>query len=178
MLAKRLKPCVFLWLTSLVLRKQSNGHLATPFLSAETGNISAPATLSAASAEWQRPSLLEPYLRRLRLGATSLAALGLVLVTDDTIARHHRLDRRPPQTDWFTATNWSAGVPTSAVDTIIATVAPNATVVGAAGAQAHLLVMSALPAPETPTIHVLRWHRERRPRLYRLRCRRDRRRDG
>ena len=39
-------------------------------------------------------------------------------------------------TDWFNAGNWSAGVPTNATSTRIDTVAPNATVVGTAGAQA------------------------------------------
>ena len=69
-----------------------------------------------------------------------------------------RHNRSPPptgsastSTDWFTATNWSAGVPTSAVDTIIATVAPNATVVGAAGAQAHFLYVG---APGTGTLTI------------------------
>src|SRR5207247_2225226 len=37
--------------------------------------------------------------------------------------------------DWFNAGNWSGGVPTNATSTRIDTVAPNATVVGAAGAQ-------------------------------------------
>ena len=38
--------------------------------------------------------------------------------------------------DWFTAGNWSTGVPTNTDSTRIDTVTPNATVVGAAGAQA------------------------------------------
>jgi hypothetical protein len=40
-------------------------------------------------------------------------------------------------TDWFTSTNWTAGVPSSPVNAVID--APNATVVGAAGAQANTL---------------------------------------
>ena len=82
-------------------------------------------------------SFLATDLRRLRLGATSLAALGLVLATTTQSLATDWTGAN--STDWFDATNWSAGVPTSAVDTIIATVAPNATVVGAAGAQAHFL---------------------------------------
>ncbi|MDP8998392.1 MAG: autotransporter domain-containing protein, partial [Pseudomonadota bacterium] len=42
-------------------------------------------------------------------------------------------------TDWFNAGNWAAGVPTNATSTQIDTVAPNATVIGAAGAQATAL---------------------------------------
>ena len=42
-------------------------------------------------------------------------------------------------TDWFTAGNWTAGVPTGAVVTTIDTVTPNATIIGAAGAQASAL---------------------------------------
>ncbi len=42
-------------------------------------------------------------------------------------------------TDWFIAGNWSAGVPTGGVNTTIDTNTPNATVVGAAGAQANTL---------------------------------------
>src|SRR5215469_117615 len=36
--------------------------------------------------------------------------------------------------DWFTLGNWTAGVPTGATNAFIDTVAPNATVVGTAGA--------------------------------------------
>ena len=42
-------------------------------------------------------------------------------------------------TDWFDVGNWSAGVPTNATGTRIDTVTPNATVIGAAGAQATSL---------------------------------------
>jgi hypothetical protein len=42
-------------------------------------------------------------------------------------------------TDWFIAGNWTAGDPTSSVATTIDTNSPNATVVGAAGAQANTL---------------------------------------
>ena len=42
-------------------------------------------------------------------------------------------------TDWFTALNWSVGVPTSGLITTIDTNTPNATVVGAAGAQTNTL---------------------------------------
>ncbi|MES2028025.1 MAG: autotransporter outer membrane beta-barrel domain-containing protein, partial [Pseudomonadota bacterium] len=74
--------------------------------------------------------------RRL-LGSSSMVALGLVLATS-TPSRATEWTGGT-STDWFIGTNWSAGVPTSAVDAIIDTVAPNATVVGAAGAQAHVL---------------------------------------
>ncbi|MCK1275130.1 autotransporter domain-containing protein [Bradyrhizobium sp. 61] len=74
-------------------------------------------------------------LSRRLLGTSSMVALGLVLATS-TPSR--AIDwTGGTSTDWFTATNWSAGVPTSAVDANIDTVAPNATVVGAAGAQAN-----------------------------------------
>lgn len=74
-------------------------------------------------------------LSRRLLGTSSMVALGLVLATS-TPSR--AIDwTGGTSTDWFTATNWSAGVPTSAVDANIDTVAPNATVVGAAGAQAR-----------------------------------------
>ena len=42
-------------------------------------------------------------------------------------------------TDWFTAGNWSAGVPTSATPVHISTVTPRATVIGATGAQAQFV---------------------------------------
>ncbi|APG12420.1 hypothetical protein BKD09_29205 [Bradyrhizobium japonicum] len=64
-----------------------------------------------------------------------MVALGLVLATS-TPSRATDWTGAT-STDWFTAGNWSAGVPTSAVDVNIDTVAPNATVVGAAGAQAN-----------------------------------------
>ncbi|MDI3564192.1 hypothetical protein [Bradyrhizobium sp. Arg816] len=74
-------------------------------------------------------------LSRRLLGTSSMVALGLVLATS-TPSRATDWTGGT-STDWFTATNWSAGVPTSAVDANIDTVAPNATVVGAAGAQAR-----------------------------------------
>ncbi|MFK4498602.1 T5SS/PEP-CTERM-associated repeat protein [Bradyrhizobium japonicum] len=76
-------------------------------------------------------------LSRRLLGTSSMVALGLVLATS-TPSRATDWTGGT-STDWFTATNWSAGVPTSAVDANIDTVAPNATVVGAAGAQARVL---------------------------------------
>ncbi|CUU19012.1 Bll7882 protein CDS [Bradyrhizobium sp.] len=74
-------------------------------------------------------------LSRRLLGTSSTVALGLVLATS-TPSRATDWTGAT-STDWFTAGNWSAGVPTSAVDVNIDTVAPNATVVGAAGAQAN-----------------------------------------
>ncbi|WP_441241336.1 autotransporter domain-containing protein [Tardiphaga sp. 768_D3_N2_1] len=81
---------------------------------------------------------LEASSRRL-LGTSSMVALGLVLATS-TPSRATDWTGGT-STDWFIGTNWSAGVPTSAVDVNIDTVAPNATVVGAAGAQAHFLIV-------------------------------------
>jgi T5SS/PEP-CTERM-associated repeat protein len=95
---------------AIVGRKRSNSHFAA-------------LTLAASS-------------RRL-LGTSSMVALGLVLATS-TPSRATDWTGGT-STDWFIGTNWSAGVPTSAVDANIDTVAPNATVVGAAGAQAHVL---------------------------------------
>jgi T5SS/PEP-CTERM-associated repeat protein len=74
--------------------------------------------------------------RRL-LGTTSMAALGLALATS-TPSRATDWTGGT-STDWFTAGNWSAGVPTNADLANIDTVAPNATVVGATGAQADFL---------------------------------------
>ncbi|WP_249150465.1 autotransporter domain-containing protein [Bradyrhizobium sp. JYMT SZCCT0180] len=76
-------------------------------------------------------------LSRRLLGTSSMVALGLVLATS-TPSR--AIDwTGGTSTDWFIGTNWSAGVPTSADVATIDTVAPNATVVGAAGAQASLV---------------------------------------
>jgi hypothetical protein len=113
-------------------------------------------------------------LSRRLLGTTSMAALGLVLATS-TPSRATDWTGAS-STDWFTATNWSAGVPTSAVDANIDTVASYATVVGTAGAQAHNLYIGnsgtgTLTTPE-------RRHGEQRHRLSRLLCRLDRHRDG
>ena len=68
------------------------------------------------------------------LTATSIA-LGTVLATT-TPSRAFDAWTGTTSTDWFNAGNWSAGVPTNATSTRIDTVAPNATVVGTAGAQA------------------------------------------
>jgi hypothetical protein len=56
-------------------------------------------------------------------------------------------------TDWFNAGNWTAGVPTNAItsDATVDTVTPNATVIGAAGAQAHDITVGNL-ATGTVTI--------------------------
>jgi T5SS/PEP-CTERM-associated repeat protein len=73
-------------------------------------------------------------LRR-SLRATSVVALGVVLATT-TPSRAADFWTGAASTDWFSAGNWSAGVPTNSTSTRIDTVTPNATVVGAAGAQA------------------------------------------
>src|SRR5437870_10759740 len=72
---------------------------------------------------------------RLRCGlrATSVLALGVVLATPSRALEQWT---GAASTDWFSAGNWSAGVPTSSTSTRIDTVTPNATVIGAAGAQA------------------------------------------
>jgi T5SS/PEP-CTERM-associated repeat protein len=71
------------------------------------------------------------------LGTTSVAALGLVLAATTPSGATDWTGTI--STDWFTAGNWSAGIPTSAVNAIIDTVAPHATVVGVPGAQADRL---------------------------------------
>ncbi|WP_354109163.1 autotransporter domain-containing protein [Bradyrhizobium sp. S3.12.5] len=82
-------------------------------------------------------------LRRRLLG-TTMAALALVLLATSTPSRADDNWTGTTSTDWFTTTNWSAGVLPTAADTVnIDTVAPNATVVGAAGAQAHFLFVGA-----------------------------------
>jgi T5SS/PEP-CTERM-associated repeat protein len=78
-------------------------------------------------------------LSRRLLGTTSMAALGLVLATS-TPSRATDWTGGS-STDWFTAGNWSAGVPTAADNANIDTVAQNATVVGAAGAQANTVLV-------------------------------------
>ncbi|MET4307605.1 autotransporter domain-containing protein [Bradyrhizobium sp. RT4b] len=78
-------------------------------------------------------------LSRRLLGTSSMVALGLVLATS-TPSRATDWTGGT-STDWFTATNWSAGVPTSAGTAKIDTVAPNATVVGATGAQANTVIV-------------------------------------
>src|SRR5881396_1966868 len=72
---------------------------------------------------------------RRRLRAAFVAALGVVLATT-TPSRALEQWTGAASADWFSAGNWSAGVPTSSTSTRIDTVTPNATVVGAAGAQA------------------------------------------
>jgi T5SS/PEP-CTERM-associated repeat protein len=73
--------------------------------------------------------------RRRGLWATSVVALGAVLATT-TPSRAVEFWNGSASTDWFSVGNWSAIVPTNSTSTRIDTVTPNATVVGAAGAQA------------------------------------------
>ncbi len=112
-------------------------------------------------------------LSRRLLGTSSTVALGLVLATS-TPSRATDWTGAT-STDWFTAGNWSAGVPTSAVDVNIDTVAPNATVVGAAGAQANTVFVG-ISGTGTLTIQS-GGNVERLQRLCRLQCRLDRHRD-
>ena len=67
--------------------------------------------------------------------AASVVGLGLVLATATPSCAQEQWTGAA-STDWFNAGNWSAGVPTNSTSTRIDTVAPNATVIGAAGAQA------------------------------------------
>jgi T5SS/PEP-CTERM-associated repeat protein len=76
-------------------------------------------------------------MRHALLGTTSIAALGLALaMAGPSFAEDWT---GITSTDWFTAGNWSSGVPTSSDNAIIDTVTPNATVIGAVGAQAQIL---------------------------------------
>ena len=72
--------------------------------------------------------------RRRGLWATSVVALGVVLAT--TPSRAVEFWNGSASTDWFSVGNWAAIVPDNTTSTRIDTVTPNATVVGAAGAQA------------------------------------------
>src|SRR5437879_9757069 len=67
--------------------------------------------------------------------ATSVVPLGAVLATS-TPSSADDFWTGAVSTDWFNAGNWTAGVPTNTDSTRIDTATPNATVVGAAGAQA------------------------------------------
>jgi len=73
--------------------------------------------------------------RRRGLRPTSVVALGVVLATT-TPSRAFDDWTGAASTDWFNAGNWAAGVPTNSTSARMDTVTPNATVVGAAGAQA------------------------------------------
>ena len=68
------------------------------------------------------------------LTATSVA-LGIVMATT-TPSHAVEFWNGSASTDWFSVGNWAAIVPTNSTSTRIDTVTPNATVVGAAGAQA------------------------------------------
>ena len=68
------------------------------------------------------------------LRATSVVPLGLVLTATPSRADQQWIGASSG--DWFTASNWSTGVPTNTDSTRIDTVTPNATVIGAAGALA------------------------------------------
>ena len=89
------------------------------------------------SHDWGRMASFRAWrLRGLR--ATSVVALGVVSATT-TPSRAAEQWTGAASTDWFSAGNWSAGVPTNSTSTRIDTVTPNATVVGAAGARATVL---------------------------------------
>ena len=76
--------------------------------------------------------------RRALFSTTSLIVLGVILA--GTPSRAAGTDwNGTTSTDWYTAGNWSAGVPTSATDANIDTISPNAAVVDAVGAQSYWL---------------------------------------
>ncbi|MCP3470142.1 autotransporter domain-containing protein [Bradyrhizobium sp. CCGUVB1N3] len=80
-------------------------------------------------------------LRQVVLCTTSLVAFGLLAATT-TPSRADDAWTGTTSTDWFTASNWSTGaVPTSGDTAVLDTVTPNATVVGAAGAQPFALIV-------------------------------------
>ena len=85
-------------------------------------------------------SLVPEALRRHpRLHATaSVLALALGAATP---AHAQTAWTGATSTDWFTAGNWTTGVPAGGVITTIDTVTPNATIIGAAGAQANALTV-------------------------------------
>src|SRR5947209_6277999 len=70
---------------------------------------------------------------RLRLTATSVVALAVVSATRPSRALEFWTGAA--STNWFSAGNWTAGVPTNSTSTRIDTITPNATVIGSAGAQ-------------------------------------------
>jgi T5SS/PEP-CTERM-associated repeat protein/autotransporter-associated beta strand protein len=73
-------------------------------------------------------------LRHSRLGSVSMTSFAIALAAATTTV--HATDwTGATSTNWFTAGNWSAGVPNFAVLANIDTVTPNATVVGLPGAQ-------------------------------------------
>lgn len=80
-------------------------------------------------------------LRLSALGTSSLVALSLLAVTPSSRATDWT---GTTSTDWFTGTNWSAGVPTSGSTVFVDTTSPNPTVIGAAGAQSQFLVIGNL----------------------------------
>jgi T5SS/PEP-CTERM-associated repeat protein len=80
-----------------------------------------------------------PALRRhpQLLATASVLALALGATTP---ARAQTAWTGTTSTDWFTLSNWTAGVPAGGVVTTIDTVTPNATIIGAAGAASALNV--------------------------------------
>ena len=123
-------------------RSKAGGPHARQLLSTKSGAVSATASVPAAPAQCQqRHSPLETGLRRVLLGTTSIVALGLALAT--TTPSRAAIDNWiGTSNDWFTGTNWSlSAFPTPADIAIIDTVTPNATVVGAPGAQADQLIV-------------------------------------
>lgn len=68
-----------------------------------------------------------------RLTATSVAVGTILAFTTPSLAVDWT---GATSNNWFDAGNWTGGVPTSAADASIDNVSPNATTIGAAGAQA------------------------------------------
>ena len=80
---------------------------------------------------------------RLRYGLGAACVVAVVTVMATTTPSWAVDWTGTTSNNWFNAGNWSGGVPTNATDTSINTVTPNATVVGAAGAQAAALRVGA-----------------------------------
>ena len=115
----------------------SNGLWGQPRWLQSSGTISSTTSLGATSAQLRQRH--RSSLRRVLLGTTSIAVLGLLLITTKPTRATDWNGNN--STDWFTAGNWSAGVPTGLDSAAIDTVTPNATVVGAAGAVANGVVV-------------------------------------
>ena len=108
-------------------RYLDRGGFGLSYFVASEGALEAGAAVVARKRSISRfAALTLAALSRRLLGTSSMVALGLVLATS-TPSRATDWTGGT-STDWFTATNWSAGVPTSAGTAKIDTVAPNATV--------------------------------------------------
>jgi len=86
---------------------------------------------------YRNPTIVFParsYFAKWRRGLRASSVIALGLVTTTAIPARAQWTGTA-SSDWFDASNWSTGVPTNATSTRIDTVSPNATVIGAPGAQ-------------------------------------------